>query len=209
MKSSPWVTSPWRFTRVGPVVKKKIPKTGRPQAPVPAPVDGADGMEAGPSSFKCEFCERSFGTASGRGVHVRRAHEAEYNRRIVVDRTRARWSEEEVRLLAKAEARAVLQGVASRGINAVLYAQFEHRTEDAIKGQRRGKPYRDLVAEYVQSLQAEVVAQEPPGPPEEVADLDPRLHIREAILRDLREAEAEVEEYGGPARGNLSKGLCG
>lgn len=84
---------------------------------------------------------------------------------------------------------AVLQGVASRGINAVLYVQFEHLQEDAIKGQRREKQSRDLVAEYVQSLRVEEVAQVPTGQLEEVTDLNPR---------DLRKADAATEVNGEP-----------
>ncbi|CAG9818144.1 unnamed protein product [Phaedon cochleariae] len=102
--------------------------------------------------YVCEHCQRPFVTKVGRSQHVRRAHPVEYNREIVVDRAKARWSEEEARVMARAEAEATVAQV--RFMNLNLVEAMPDRTLDSIKGQRRKAEYQDLVRQYVADLTA-------------------------------------------------------
>lgn len=97
----------------------------------------------------CEFCGRTFRNKRGLGVHVVRAHAEAANSAIGVERVKARWPEEEIRLMARAEAGAVSEGV--RFINQYLHERFPHRTLEAIKGRRRQEAYRRLVQEFCQA----------------------------------------------------------
>jgi len=82
---------------------------------VGAELAGADGP-ANPA-FNCQFCERTFSTKIGVGVHVSSAHRAEANDQIVVERKKSRWPDEENRLLALSEAKLVFDGVSSSVIS--------------------------------------------------------------------------------------------
>ncbi|KAG7196381.1 hypothetical protein KM043_018805, partial [Ampulex compressa] len=95
---------------------------------------------------RCEFCGRGFQTKRGLGVHVTRGHPEAANAVIEVERDKARWSVEEVRLVARAEARASLAGV--RFMNQHLLNLFPHRTLEAIKGRRRQEAYREMVQAF-------------------------------------------------------------
>lgn len=99
-----------------------------------------------PASVSCEHCGREFNSTRGLGVHVRRAHPVEANDAIDVERVKARWSVEEVRLMARTEATATLDG----GVffmNQYLHDKFPHRSLEAIKGKRRQDSYRAIVRE--------------------------------------------------------------
>jgi uncharacterized C2H2 Zn-finger protein len=65
-----------------------------PQAEAPAN-EGAARVGGEPPSFQCPHCDRVLTTASGRGLHVRRAHLAEFNNAINIERVHAQWSLEE------------------------------------------------------------------------------------------------------------------
>lgn len=71
----------------------------------------------------------------------------EANAAISVDRAKARWTEEEMRLLALSESEGVTRGV--RFVNQFLIERFPHRTLDSIKGVRRKAEYQAMVAEAV------------------------------------------------------------
>jgi hypothetical protein len=65
-----------------------------PQAEAPAN-EGAARVGGEPPSFQYPHCDRVLTTASGRGLHVRRAHLAEFNNAINIERVHAQWSLEE------------------------------------------------------------------------------------------------------------------
>lgn len=120
------------------------------RAPDTAPAAGLVTYSCDPPVV-CEFCGREFQTKRGLGVHVRSAHPVEANRAIDVDRQKARWSVEETRLMARAEAAATSAG----GIlfmNQHLQQRFPDRTLEAIKGKRRQEAYRALVREFCQDV---------------------------------------------------------
>lgn len=75
---------------------------------------------------------------------MKREHPVQANANIVVSRTRARWTIEEARLLAQAEAKWLMQGLKTP-INCYLHNLFPERTLEAIKGHRRQNKYKELV----------------------------------------------------------------
>lgn len=105
--------------------------------------------------FRCETCTREFQTKQGLGLHVVRAHPVEANRAINVERVKARWSAEEVRLMARAEAAATSAG----GIvfmNQHLFDKFPQRSLEAIKGKRRQGAYKEMVRVFCQEIQSRI-----------------------------------------------------
>lgn len=100
----------------------------------------------------CRECGADY-TIRGVMNHIRQAHPAVYNQHINVDRVNARWSEEEVRLLALAEARIMHEDPAVRAINQRLQEAFPGRTLESIKGRRKRQDYKDLVREIQANLQ--------------------------------------------------------
>lgn len=98
----------------------------------------------------CEICNREFRTKRGRGVHMVSAHPVEANDRVNVERVKARWPEEEVRLMARAEATATSAGILF--INQYLLEKFPSRTLEAIKGKRRQEAYREMVRAFRQQV---------------------------------------------------------
>lgn len=137
-------------------------------------VDPIDGDPPGdPSTYPCPQCERRFPTKIGLGVHVRRRHPVEANEAIDVERVKMRWNPEEMRLVARAEANAIIAG-GVRFMNLHLLGLFPDRTIESIKGKRRDPEYRAMVEMFCQqgpavTLQAEtddgqVDAGQPEGP---------------------------------------------
>jgi hypothetical protein len=78
----------------GPVRKNNPMLNPGPQAEAPAN-EGAARVGGEPPSFQYPHCDRVLTTASGRGLHVRRAHLAEFNNAINIERVHAQWSLEE------------------------------------------------------------------------------------------------------------------
>lgn len=93
------------------------------------------------------MCDRVFRTRRGLGQHIKRAHPVEANDLINIDRTKPRWSREEVHLLAHAEAQATVDGI--RFINIHLHDLFPTRTLEAIKGKRKEAEYKILVTNTI------------------------------------------------------------
>lgn len=90
-------------------------------------------------------------------MHFRFAHRAEAEARIVTTRVKPRWSDEDVRRMATAEAHAIHF---SLGDNINQYLQrvlFKDRTTESIKGKRREAAYKALVKSRLESLEAEDV----------------------------------------------------
>lgn len=129
--------------------------------------------------FKCRApeCDRTFQSARGRGVHEQRAHKDWYdgNQLELHPSKKAPWTEEELALLARQEARLSLEG--ARYMNQALMPLFQERTLEAIKGQRRNPAYKARVQALVQEMQS-VSDERPPavvGPGEDGADLTSRV----------------------------------
>jgi len=93
---------------------------------------------------KCRFCDRSFTTKNGLGLHIKRAHPVEFNAAISVERKNVTWSPEEIRMMASKEAEGLRNGV--RYINVMLVEAFPERTLDAIKGMRRSQKYKSVLS---------------------------------------------------------------
>jgi hypothetical protein len=109
----------------------------------------SNGAEEGVVCFDCVIpgCDRSFPTKRGLGVHMTRAHKAAANSQIVVPKSKLRWSDEELRLVAFEEARLVRLG--GGNINKELGRLFPARTLESIKGQRRKDEYKKMVQELL------------------------------------------------------------
>nr|AFM44926.1 R2 protein [Eyprepocnemis plorans] len=148
---------------VGPTTRSKKgtgPPTG---ASVPTTESASQSSGAGRALLpaSCPLCQRSFTTVNGLGQHRRRAHPEVVNAEIQTDRKKARWSKEELMRLAHAEARLVIEGC--RFLNQELLKSFPDRTLDSIKGQRKGKAYRESVASFVSQLRSSVASAGPSG----------------------------------------------
>ncbi|CAL7932908.1 unnamed protein product [Xylocopa violacea] len=106
----------------------------------------------------CEFpgCTRSFTTATGRGVHHRRAHQDWYDARTCtnVPAKKTRWNSEEEALLARKEAELVQSGV--RFINQALHRAFPERSLESIKSHRKSASYKERVISILQSAPSAV-----------------------------------------------------
>lgn len=111
------------------------------------PLDGSNAnqgvAEEAVAGAVCEVCSRSFTTTRGLGVHKRRAHPIQYNDEIDVDRKKARWTKEEINMMASWEVDAIKDGESN--INKYISKKMPKRTLEAIKGQRKHQAYKDLV----------------------------------------------------------------
>lgn len=129
------------------------------QSPLPVPAREAPPPQA--ISFMCPFpgCERTFGTKTGRGVRFRRAHPHARDDAYRAVPLKARWTSEELSLLARREAELAGKGV--RFINQALLGYVPGRTLESLKGVRRRADYRVLVSGHV--VGSVRVTEVPPG----------------------------------------------
>ena len=123
------------------------------------------------TKFKCS-CGVEFDMEAGLGLHRRRNHEAEYfaEQRVSV---KARWTSNEVHLLALEEAKLTLSGAQ---INEGLARVFIGRTLEGIKGQRKKPEYKRKVIRLVEELRNSVEDEEEEleeenGPNQELQDI--------------------------------------
>ena len=63
------------------------------------------------TEFSCPHCSRSFTTKTGLGVHTRRAHPDEHDAQSERVDVKARWSEEEIHIMAAKESELQKKGV--------------------------------------------------------------------------------------------------
>ncbi|GBM36215.1 hypothetical protein AVEN_97580-1 [Araneus ventricosus] len=96
------------------------------------------------AGFSCKHCSMWFKTKIGLGVHKQSQHRAEYEEEIQVPKSKTRWSQEELAVMATHEAILIFQGKIAE-INSELLPLFPNRTRETIKGQKRQQKYKDLV----------------------------------------------------------------
>uniref|UniRef100_A0A0C9QX33 PO21 protein n=1 Tax=Fopius arisanus TaxID=64838 RepID=A0A0C9QX33_9HYME len=100
--------------------------------------------------IQCPHCDRAFKTKQGLGVHRARSHPQENNEQIVIERTKARWNPEHLRMLAAAEARAP---PTVRFMNEYLFREAgTGRTLESLKKQRHSSAYRIMVQQFKDEL---------------------------------------------------------
>lgn len=111
------------------------------------PQDGSDTnqSEEGEAGVEhiCDICRLTFANAQLLGSHRRRAHPVQHNDEINVERVRARWTTEEIKIMAGFEVEAIKEGV--RFINQYIERKLPNRTLEAIKGQRKKPDYKVMV----------------------------------------------------------------
>lgn len=146
----------------------------------------------GNMEFVCTECDRSFTTLTGLGVHMRKTHPVEANQRIDVERTKVRWSREEVERMAREEAKAD----PNVNMNQHLLIAFPNRTLEAIKGQRKKQAYKDRVTELIAEGNAELVADAHVS--NVVDDSDVGGDTNEAIKHVIRELVEDLDDYNQP-----------
>lgn len=102
--------------------------------------------------FPCLFpgCDRSFGTAIGRGVHARRAHPDWTDEQAKIENKKEPWTREEMNMMARKEAQLMTMGV--RFMNQELGKIFTNRTLESIKGKRRDPVYKERVQTYLRDV---------------------------------------------------------
>lgn len=111
-------------------------------------------QSSGPlSTHVCETCGKVFGSRRGLGQHRRLKHPSQHNDQVNVERSKGRWSPEEVRLMAQMEAKATIDGV--KALNKHLHALKPERSLEGVKGKRRDKSYRMQVTSLIASLRTD------------------------------------------------------
>lgn len=162
------------------------------------------------AQFACEYCERSFGTKTGLGVHKSRAHRDEFNserlirqrsrmvhtndvRQRVAISSRRRWTDSEIKALVKLnlEMRLTNPNMSEAALNRELGKKLPGRSVDAIKAQKRGKSYLDNLAIYRTSIQAD--EPEPNHTEEDTAMTAMNMIVRTLSPMTPRTTEGETE----------------
>lgn len=155
-------------------------------------------ITTGPSSsqgsfdgrFVCFFpaCDRNFPTKIGLGVHQQRTHKDWYDAKQNVIHVKVRWNDEEAALLARQEARLVLE--VSRFLNQDLLPFFPNRILESVKSQRRKAQYKTLILELIEELRSQPIGQTQaddqartiPGPSLDPSALGPQIFGRKTLL---------------------------
>lgn len=121
-------------------------------------IDNSEPVDPG----KCRFpgCGRVFASAQGRGIHEQRMHK-NFNDAINIEThacRRPQWSDEELALLARREARLTYEGV--KFLNKGLSPFFPNRTLESIKFQRRPIAHKNRVAAFISELEQEEMSED-------------------------------------------------
>lgn len=113
--------------------------------------------------WSCGYCDRSFETKTGLGVHKSHVHREELNQeRLTAPRRRVRssdrqrnaisskspWTNSEIKALAKMDLdlRLKCPNMSEAALNRELAKLLPGRSVDAIKGQKKGQPFRSAAA---------------------------------------------------------------
>ncbi|GBO12945.1 hypothetical protein AVEN_210740-1 [Araneus ventricosus] len=102
------------------------------------------------AGFSCQHCSKWFRTDIGLGVHTQSQYRAKYEATIQIPKSKIRYSSEELAIMAMSKTSLIKQ-LKTLVINTVLLSLFPNRTREAIKGLRRQRKYKNLVAEYIQA----------------------------------------------------------
>ncbi|GLV38594.1 hypothetical protein CBL_08587 [Carabus blaptoides fortunei] len=149
------VTGPMTRHSIGTTRKTNKNQGGFSDAAQPIDtVRGRAGQTSDPATnlIPCgiQGCDRFFTTKTGLGVHQRSAHRRWYDANQIQNKPtkKARWSQEELSVLAQKEAR-----ITARDGKCSLRSLTEGsgRSLEAVKGQKRTKKYKDLVASFLQA----------------------------------------------------------
>lgn len=127
----------------------------------------------------CEYCDRNFDTKIGLGQHKRHAHREELNtERLTATPTqpssndsvrqrnaissRRQWTLAEIMSLAKLdlELRLANPNMSEAALNKELASKLPGRSADAIKGQKKGEPFRNAAAlarETMEEIESEPI----------------------------------------------------
>ncbi|RXG67827.1 Retrovirus-related Pol polyprotein from type-2 retrotransposable element R2DM [Armadillidium vulgare] len=145
---------------------------------------------------QCEFCPRSFRTATGLGVHQQKAHRMQYDQKVQVARggeIKSRWTKEEIYLLASKEVELGEQ----RFMNLALAPHFPQRSAEAVKCRRKNPEYRRLVEEIrarPMVVPQNMVAQQQPNPGDQRVEACEGRRLRPRVVRPPQEVINEEEE---------------
>ena len=124
--------------------------------------------------FKCPNCEASFSSKRGLGVHRWRKHPTEHEAYQNVQRTKERWSQEELSFRAECEA-SIPTHITNR--NQLLQPYFPHRTIESIKGVRKGERYLQLLQTAKEKLNQEPLSDEPPVKNNSPSEQQPEVNL--------------------------------
>lgn len=120
-------------------------------------------------AFKCSWCEFTCPTNIGLGVHSRRNHPSEFEGTKSSIRTKAQWSEEELYILASAEAQLP---TGTRFVNQALHAKFPDRSIESIKGQRnKSSKYSNILKVIKEKLASRDNVRQLPSTPIPVSNV--------------------------------------
>lgn len=155
----------------------------------------------------CPICQAIFKSKAGVGVHMRSKHPVEANARVDVTRKKARWSEEERKLMAKYDIQLRREGVPN--IVEALLAKMPGRSYEAIKSQLQYAAYKATREEvelalytgpddesYDEELANESVTPPQPGPTRAIIDWLVQHKVDDnpqGIERMLNETTANLE----------------
>ena len=122
--------------------------------------DGASEQRTSDGMYMCTECDNALNSKGGLNVHRRVSHPDVYHAaRQPAARVKARWSHEELVLLARAELE-IRRTNPPQGVLRVLHPRFPHRTFEAIKSLRnKNLRYNEDLA----ALEAKESASEPPA----------------------------------------------
>lgn len=158
--------------------------------------------------WSCEYCGREFDTKIGLGVHKSRFHREELNSERLTATQRVRpssdnterqrnaissrrkWTTSEITALAKLDLELRLENpdMSEAALNEELAKKFPGRSADAIKGQKKGEPFRSTVAR----IRGAMVIDEP-EPNRAVSDAAPPVSSQTTPAS----GELEVESNNG------------
>ena len=118
-------------------------------SPTESPTDlGATGINVTDPGHQCDLCEFSCKSKAGLSLHQRSAHAEAYHARNVKAPSRnKKWTDEDVRLLAKAEVELLQSG---KKVSAALLHRMDvlpGRTEESLRGQRKTSRHKSAVSE--------------------------------------------------------------
>ena len=113
---------------------------------------------SGDLEFRCPNCEASFSSKRGLGVHRRRRHPAEDEADQNTQRTKERWTQEELLFMAECEASVPIH---ITNCNQLLHPYLPHCTIGSIKGIQKGERYKQLLQAARDNTSQEPSSDEP------------------------------------------------